>query len=798
MRLSRLKLVTLSLVLAVCTLSAFFIPTADTVSADDGNGKLTVDWSVKMCDSILSRFTPETFGPWDYNEGLVLEGMWRVYERTGDTRYYNFIKSWIDRFLVLEPYTETEIEIIVGEEGPVEVEKEITIDIGLSPEILLNKLDYMMPGVLLCHLYEETGEPVYKTAAQQIRDSIDTYTRTSDGGLVLSESETTRVLALDGTFMLSIFLINYGDVFQDETYANDECVNHLIVHNNHLKDPETGLAWQAWDETGEATWADPETYLSPEIWCRAVGWYVVACTEVLEKLPSDHPERQTLINILVDYLDNLKKYQDDITGLWYQVVDKGHMVNNWVEESSTCLYIYAIAKAIDAGYINEEDYDTTLRKAFEGALSNIELTSLGKTNLYGTCTGTGPGSPYSYYINRAQPANDKHGLGAFLFAFEEQRAKYSDLKHIYQAEEGYKYRATVRTDYRGWTGKSYVDFYEETGSFLQVSVNSPNTGITTLEIRYSNGDEIDRPLELTVNGKIIRDNVPFLPTGAWTKRNLQTINISLVKGENAIRLKSITASGGPNIDWIAFNTPIYINEPPVVSDIPDYITYAGGNFTEIDLDYYVSDVDDKKSELSWTYSGNTDLGVIIDNNRIATITLPDTPWIGSETITFRATDPDAFYSEDEVTFTVLTKGQCTVSSLSISPEKVYIGDAVQISARIDNSGLNESIYQVLCTINGVVKASDNITLARGTGQIVEFSVLIEEAGDKEIDINGLSSVISVKDSTRDPSITIDVPIPSANGESNSSSGYWKLILLIVVIAALPIIGIGYLVKKKNI
>ena len=50
------------------------------------------------------------------------------------------------------------------------------------------------------------------------------------------------------------------------------------------------------------------------------------------------------------------------------MVDKGDLTDNWVEESSTCLYIYAMAKAIDTGYINSEDYDVTLKKAFEGIL----------------------------------------------------------------------------------------------------------------------------------------------------------------------------------------------------------------------------------------------------------------------------------------------------------------------------------------------------------------------------------------------------------------------------------------------
>jgi rhamnogalacturonyl hydrolase YesR len=44
----------------------------------------TIDWSVKLCDSVLARYTPSTFGSWQYPQGLFLEGMWRVYQRTAN------------------------------------------------------------------------------------------------------------------------------------------------------------------------------------------------------------------------------------------------------------------------------------------------------------------------------------------------------------------------------------------------------------------------------------------------------------------------------------------------------------------------------------------------------------------------------------------------------------------------------------------------------------------------------------------------------------------------------------------
>ncbi len=108
--------------------------------------------------------------------------------------------------------------------------------------------------------------------------------------------------------------------------------------------------------------------------------------------------------------------------------------------------------------------------------------------------------------------------------------------------------------------------------------------------------------------------------------------------------------------WAVAAVPIRpavaVGDPPVVDDIPDQTIAEGSTFATIPLDDYVSDLDNADAELTWTYSGNTDLNVSIDINRVATIEIPNPDWYGAETITFRATDPDDNYDEDAATFTV--------------------------------------------------------------------------------------------------------------------------------------------------
>ena len=105
-----------------------------------------------------------------------------------------------------------------------------------------------------------------------------------------------------------------------------------------------------------------------------------------------------------------------------------------------------------------------------------------------------------------------------------------------------------------------------------------------------------------------------------------------------------------------------VNDAPVVSDIPDQSVVEGSSFTTIDLDTYVTDIDDVDGSIAWTYSGNTALTVAIDVNRIATITIPTIDWNGSETITFTATDPGALFASDPATFTVTAINDAPVVS----------------------------------------------------------------------------------------------------------------------------------------
>ncbi|KOU38205.1 glycoside hydrolase family 88/105 protein [Streptomyces sp. WM6378] len=387
----RRRLVTLLaalLAVAGLTLGA----TAPATASQPGGAKAT-DWSVAMTTSTLARFTPTSIGGWSYPVGLYLYGQYEVYQRTHDAKLLSFIKGYVDRF--------------VDSKG------------GINQSF--NSLDSMQAGRLLVILHRETGQDRYRVAAQKIRNRLNTYPRTSDGGFWHADSSSrAHQLWADGVYMVNPFLVEYGKEFNDSAYTNDEAAKQLAVYGSHLQ-VANGLLKHAYDESRTQSWADPTTGLAPEHWCRAIGWYSMAVVNVLDAIPANHPRRSQLMGYLRDLAGGLERYQDPKTGRWFQVVDKGSQADNWTETSCSSMFTYALDRSVQQGYIDPH-FEAVAQRGYHGVLAKISLGSDGRTNLTDISIGTNVGD-YSYYVGRTRATNDFHGLGAFLIMSEQLRSR---------------------------------------------------------------------------------------------------------------------------------------------------------------------------------------------------------------------------------------------------------------------------------------------------------------------------------------------------------------------------------------
>jgi glucose/arabinose dehydrogenase len=121
----------------------------------------------------------------------------------------------------------------------------------------------------------------------------------------------------------------------------------------------------------------------------------------------------------------------------------------------------------------------------------------------------------------------------------------------YQAENATIFDGTVATNHTGFTGTGFVDYINEVGSYVQWSVPATTAGNVSVTIRYANGTAVDRPMDITVNGVLVRAGLSFPATANWDTWADNTFSVGLSAGTNLIRATATTANGGPNVDRLS-------------------------------------------------------------------------------------------------------------------------------------------------------------------------------------------------------------------------------------------------------
>jgi unsaturated rhamnogalacturonyl hydrolase len=344
------------------------------------------DWSVEVVKSTMARYSPSSLGGWGYTRGLYLYGQYLVYKRTGTKAYFDYIKSWVDRF----------------------------VDGSGNISNSFNNLDSMRSMQLLPILHRETGQDRYKKAADKLRNRFPSYPRTSDGGMYHATSKVGQLWA-DGVYMAQPFIADYAKAY-NQAYGFDEATKNMVTYFTHLK-ADNGLLWHAYDADGSESWSSGTGHHSKFHWGRAIGWFGMASIDILEVLPADHPRRQDLIDIIKHLATGFTRYQDPATGRWWQLVDKGTTSGNWLETSCSAMYTFMLDRGVERGYL-DPSHQAVASKGYQGVLAKLSLGSDGRTNLRDICEGTNVGDQ-NYYFKRAKNTNDFHGLGAFLIMNEQ-------------------------------------------------------------------------------------------------------------------------------------------------------------------------------------------------------------------------------------------------------------------------------------------------------------------------------------------------------------------------------------------
>ena len=357
-------------------------------------------WSERMALSVMKRH-PEAYQidektepKWDYVHGLVLTSMEKLYKKTNDKKYYDYIKKYADA----------------------------TIDSGgvvKSYKFDTYNIDMVTAGRILFNLYDTTKDKRYLTVIELLRKQLKEQPRTQSGGFWHKKTYPNQMW-LDGLYMGEPFYAQYTVQYENGENLNDIAKQFELIQS-HATDKNTGLLYHGWDESKEMPWADKVTGCSPNFWSRSIGWYMMALVDVLDYFPKNHPKRKELIGYLNNIANGLAKYQDK-SGLWYQVTDKGGSEGNYLESSGSSMFAYALAKGANIGYLPKK-FKKIACKAFSGLTKQLIKTEAdGEITITQACAVAGLGGKpyrdgsYSYYVNERKKDNDPKATGAFILA----------------------------------------------------------------------------------------------------------------------------------------------------------------------------------------------------------------------------------------------------------------------------------------------------------------------------------------------------------------------------------------------
>ncbi len=335
---------------------------------------------------------------WNYIDGCMITALLSLYEHTGEDRYYNFAKAFIDHF--------------VQDDGSIR-----------TYDVKEYNLDNINTASNLFYLYEVTQDEKYKKALDLVRTQLDDMPRTEEGSFWHKEIYPNQVW-LDGLYMAEPFYMRYETKFR----KMEKCPDVLLQFKNaekNMKDPKTGLYYHAYDHSRAMFWCDKETGCSENFWLRALGWFALALVETENATDETlYYEKRYFGKLLENLIDALTPYQDE-TGMFYQVVDKKDAEGNYLETSGTALLSYAILKACRLRFISPKYLNIGI-KAFEGIVNKyLYRQEDGYLGLGGICLVAGLGGKnrrdgsLAYYFSEPVVENEAKGVAPFLLAYTE-------------------------------------------------------------------------------------------------------------------------------------------------------------------------------------------------------------------------------------------------------------------------------------------------------------------------------------------------------------------------------------------
>ncbi|OLN92781.1 Unsaturated rhamnogalacturonyl hydrolase YteR 6 [Colletotrichum chlorophyti] len=257
------------------------------------------------------------------------------------------------------------------------------------------------------------------SALNAINASLSLQNRNPEGGLWYYVYPEWSYL--DGMFSVLPFMAsqpqpNYTDISHQISLLYDHCFQK-----------NTSLLVHGYDYSHKAVWANKDTGASPYVWGRALGWFLAGLVQTWEALdcPANKYEAKALCKQLREVANQLStslaRYADPETGAWWQLTTFPGRANNYLESSSTALFIFSLLKGQRIGILSNSvvDFKRVALKAYDYTIRNFVVDTgngtVGYNKTVAVCSLNSTAT-YEYYTSQPLVPNSLLGESAFVLA----------------------------------------------------------------------------------------------------------------------------------------------------------------------------------------------------------------------------------------------------------------------------------------------------------------------------------------------------------------------------------------------
>ncbi len=354
---------------------------------DSKTGKVITDYPNMNADAQLER---GTFRLASYEWGVTYSAMMAAAEATKDSAYLKYVT---DRFKFLSeivPYFRKVYE------------KHGTVDPQMQQILTPHALD---DAGAVCAAMIKAQLMIKSLNLKPLIENYINYImyheyRLVDGTFARNRPQQNTVW-MDDMFMGIPPIIEYARIASDnqQKYIN-EAVRQVLQFTDRMWVPEKGLFRHGWVEGMQ----DHPSFF----WGRANGWALLTLSEVLDVLPESHPQRNKILGLFKAHVRGLAACQSG-EGFWHQLLDRN---DSYLETSSTAIYVYCMAHAINKGWIDGMTYGPVVQLGWHAVSTKINAEG----QVEGTCIGTGMGFDPAFYYHRPVNVYAAHGYGPVIWA----------------------------------------------------------------------------------------------------------------------------------------------------------------------------------------------------------------------------------------------------------------------------------------------------------------------------------------------------------------------------------------------